>query len=110
MDTTGRRFILLNAALAAAAVAALYLPQFALGDDYKPLPGEKAPREEIKCDWSKLSAAEYSECQKRKEYYKNLSPQEARQQNVEATKQRVINGVNSAEDRGWRHNARKGGR
>ncbi len=108
--TSEIRFILLNAVLACAAVAALLLPEFARGEEYQPQAGEKAPKEEIICEWSKLSSADYAQCQKRKDYYKNLSLREKRQQNAEASKERLVNGVKNAEDRGWRHNAHPGRR
>jgi flagellar biosynthesis/type III secretory pathway protein FliH len=104
------RFILLNIGLAAAAIAALYLPTFALSEEYKPLQGEMAPKVEVKCEWSKLSAADYSQCLKRKEYYQKQSPKEAREQNRDATKDRLENGIKAGEDGGWRRAAHRGKR
>ena len=109
MTKDNRRFYLLNAILAALALVVLYLPELAFGESgYKPAPGESVPKEEIKCEWSKMSTAEYTDCQKKKAYYQEISPQEKREQNREAIRTRAIERANDAEDRGWRGAAKHG--
>ena len=109
MTNISFRLILLYSLLAAA-ITVLRLPESALAEpEYKPAAGEAVPAEEVKCEWSKMDTAEYSECQKKKDYYQNISPQEKREQNREAIKARLIERANDAEDRGWRGAAKHGG-
>lgn len=67
-------------------------------EDYKPGAIELAPKQKIECDWSKMKASEYSECQKKAEYYEEQTPKERREQNVAARKQIRAQNAVSIED------------
>ena len=85
---------------------------WAAAEDYKPGATELAPKKKIECDWSKMKGSEYSECQKRAEYYEKQSPKERREQNTAARKQIRAQNAVSIEDGAGRtaRKARRGGR
>lgn len=72
----------------------------AFAEGYKPAPAERAPKDPVKCEWSKLSSTQYSECQKRREYYDSLSAKEKAKQDREAAKALHGQGAATATDDG----------
>lgn len=78
-----QKFLKIAATLAACACTALVSSSSpALADSKKAnFELEKAPDQDVECDWSKMTGLQFSECKKRKNYFKGMSGAEKEQHN-----------------------------